>query len=45
MLLTLKFDPLSAVTIDTIQATTDSECLDHWLNQIILAERIDDIDF
>ncbi len=44
-LLSLKFEPLSAVIIDTIQATKDSERLDHWLNQIMLAEHIDDIDF
>ena len=44
-ILTLKFTPLSATIIETIQATTDLERLDHWLNQIIVAECIDDIDF
>jgi hypothetical protein len=44
-ILTLKFEPIPLVIIDTVQATADLSRLDHWLNQTILAEKIDDIDF
>jgi flagellar biosynthesis/type III secretory pathway protein FliH len=44
-ILTLKFEPISETIIDTIHATIDLEQLDHWFNQIIVAEHIDDIVF
>jgi hypothetical protein len=44
-MLTLKFEPIPLVIIDTVQATADLSRLDYWLNQTVLAEKIDDIDF
>ena len=43
--LTLKFRQVPESTIETIQKTTQPERLDHWLDQIILVNRLEEMDF
>jgi len=43
--LNVKFTVIPDAIIHTIQATSNAETLDHWLNQVILAERLEEIDF
>lgn len=43
--LTIKFDDIPESTRTTIQQTEDIERLEHWLDQVIIAKTLDEIDF
>ena len=40
-----RFGDVPPSITDTIRATRDERQLDHWLDQVITAERFEDIDF